>query len=92
MMMLYCHAHHSGDALCVECHELFDYAMTRLDNCPFQETKPTCAKCRVHCYTPVMRTKILGVMRYSGPRMLFSHPLLTLRHILDGFKTPSIHT
>jgi hypothetical protein len=26
-------------------------------------------------------------MRYAGPRMLWEHPLLSLRHWLDGFRT-----
>jgi hypothetical protein len=23
-------------------------------------------------------------MRYAGPRMLFRHPIMTLRHMIDG--------
>jgi hypothetical protein len=30
-------------------------------------------------------------MRYAGPRMLWEHPLLSLRHWLDGFRpVPSL--
>jgi hypothetical protein len=25
-------------------------------------------------------------MRYAGPRMLLEHPLMSLRHWLDGFR------
>jgi hypothetical protein len=33
------------------------------------------------------------VMRYAGPRMLWRHPILSLRHWLDGFReAPSGHT
>ncbi len=28
------------------------------------------------------------VMRYAGPRMLWKHPLLTVRHWLDGLFPP----
>jgi hypothetical protein len=27
-------------------------------------------------------------MRYAGPRMLFSHPLLAFMHLLDGLRKP----
>jgi hypothetical protein len=30
-------------------------------------------------------------MRYAGPRMLWQHPILSLRHRLDGFrKAPAV--
>ena len=69
--------------LCAECQELLQYALERLDNCPFQEHKTTCENCPVHCYRPEMRERIRAVMRYAGPRMLFRHPLLALLHLWD---------
>ena len=87
MTEIYCHGHHrSNGGMCAECRELLDYAEMRLARCPFQEKKTTCANCPVHCYKPAIREKIKEVMRYSGPRMTFHHPLLALRHILDGRK------
>jgi len=89
MIHLYCRKHHgTSDELCPECAELYDYAMLRLSKCPFQENKPTCGKCLVHCYKPDMKTKVTTVMRYSGPRMLLHHPLLALHHVFDGRKKP----
>jgi len=44
--------------------------------------KTTCARCAVHCYNPEMRRGICAVMRYSGPRMFFYHPVMALRHLL----------
>ena len=90
MIRLYCRDHHgSGNALCPECKELRDYALIRLDRCPFREKKPTCAKCPVHCYKPDMREKVRTVMRYAGPRMLRRHPILAVLHLIDGYrKTP----
>ena len=85
MIRLYCRDHHGGGRkLCLGCAELLDYAFRRLDRCPFQEGKTTCAKCPVHCYKPSMREKVREVMRYSGPRMLWHHPVLALFHLLDG--------
>lgn len=87
MTKIYCNDHHStGNELCSDCQELYEYAKTRLEKCPFQENKPTCAKCKIHCYKTSMRIKIRNVMRHSGPRMLFKHPILALHHIRYGFK------
>jgi len=61
-----------------------EYASKRLDKCPFQEGKTTCAKCPVHCFKPDMRQQIRLVMRYSGPRMLLRHPLMAILHMIDG--------
>jgi hypothetical protein len=83
MIDLYCRSQHGDDRLCAECSELLAYSNERLDKCPFQERKTTCAKCPVHCFSPEMRDKIRIVMRYSGPRMLRSHPILALRHFMD---------
>jgi hypothetical protein len=33
-----------------------------------------------------MREKVRGVMRYSGPRMTFRHPVLALFHFIDGLR------
>ena len=83
MIRLYCRRHH-GKELCPQCAALIDYTLKRLDKCPFQEGKTTCAKCPVHCFKPDMRQQIRVVMRYSGPRMLLRHPLMTARHVMDG--------
>ena len=87
MIRIYCRGEHgTQDALCSECSELLVYADQRLDKCPFQEDKTTCANCSVHCYKPVMREQVRVVMRYAGPRMLRRHPILTLFHFIDGFR------
>jgi hypothetical protein len=90
MIRLYCgDQHRSGEDLCPECSGLLAYAMARLERCPFQEGKTTCAKCPVHCYQPRMREAIRAAMRYAGPRMLYRHPVLTWHHLKDGLrKTP----
>lgn len=65
------------------CQELIDYARMRTRKCPFMETKTFCSNCRVHCYDRVHREQIRSVMRYSGKRMLFHHPLLAISHLLS---------
>jgi len=87
MIRLYCRHHHAPQAdLCPECQELQDYALARLERCPFQEGKTTCARCPVHCYQAAMRQRVRTVMRYAGPRMLLRHPLLAAAHLIDGLR------
>jgi len=84
MIALYCRHNHQAKTLCQECRNLKQYVQERLNKCPFQEGKTTCLKCPVHCYKPEMRDKIRAVMRYSGPKMIYRHPVLAIRHFLDG--------
>ena len=46
------------------------YADKRLDKCVFGENKPACKEMK-------------QIMRWAGPRMLWRHPILTVRHLLD---------
>lgn len=88
MLAIYCRDHHgtaSGD-FCPECRALLAYAHRRLAVCPFQEAKPACNKCEVHCYSATMRERVAAVMRYAGPRMLLRHPVLSLFHLLDTWR------
>lgn len=88
MIKLYCKGHHQSDGeLCSECKKLLEYAMSRLNHCKFGESKPTCAKCPVHCYKPEMRERIKETMRYSGPKMIYTQPIAAIRHLIDGMRT-----
>lgn len=87
MIEIHCHeVHKTPSGLCEDCDRLYDYVCERMQHCPFGVDKPTCAKCPVHCYRKEMREKIRQVMRYSGPRMVWRHPVLTAAHILRGAK------
>ena len=59
------------------------YADKRLDKCVFGEEKPACKQCPVHCYQPAKREEMKRIMRWAGPRMLWRHPILTIRHLID---------
>ena len=86
MIGIYCRRHHGRRQLCDECENLLQYALGRLDHCPFAGDKPTCARCTVHCYGPTRRARIREVMRYAGPRMLLWHPILAVRHQFDRLR------
>ena len=83
MIDMYCRAHHGTAERCVECRELGEYALKRLDRCPFGEGKTVCALCPVHCYKPELRQRVREVMRYAGPRMTLHHPLMAITHVID---------
>lgn len=87
MIALYCRKKHGRrDGLCSDCAALDAYARQRSDKCPFMETKTFCSNCRVHCYRPEMRDQIRTVMRFSGSRMLFVHPVMAVRHVIESKK------
>jgi hypothetical protein len=87
MVRCYCRGlHGANDSLCADCQALLGYASIRLERCRFGAAKPTCANCPVHCYQRHRREQVKAVMRYAGPRMVWRHPVLSLRHWLDGFK------
>jgi hypothetical protein len=89
MIELYCRERHGGrQECCAECADLMRYAFARVAKCPFGPDKPKCSACKVHCYQPAYRERIREVMRYAGPRMLRSHPVLALGHLLDGVLHP----
>jgi hypothetical protein len=82
MIRLYCEKKHvpSDSSLCFECQNLLEYSHQRLEQCQYQDDKPTCRKCPVHCYRPTMREEIRRVMRFSGPRLVLRAPLDWIRH------------
>ena len=82
MIRMYCREHHNpAGGLCPDCAELKAYALSRIDSCPFGWSKPTCANCPIHCYKPRMRERIRAVM--------LRHPLLSVLHLVDGWRKPS---
>ena len=86
MIALYCKNKHGGKELCLECQSLLAYASMRSDKCPFMETKTFCSNCKVHCYKSDMRQRIREVMRFAGPRMVFYHPILAVKHVIESKK------
>ena len=87
MAEIYCQDHHrSNNLFCEKCNELREYSKDRLDNCRYQENKPVCGICGLKCYNPKFKNEAERMFTYSGPRMFFKHPLLSLPHILDGLR------
>lgn len=87
MIRMYCkNFHNPKSEFCEDCLELFEYASKRLDYCQFGENKPICEKCPIHCYKPDMREKVRKIMRYAGPRMIYTHPIMGFRHLFKKMR------
>ena len=88
MIKKYCHCIHKtkGKEICADCRELTEYAQFRLEKCPFKVDKKFCSFCKIHCYKPEQREKIKAVMKYSGPRLLPSHPIFAISHVIQMIK------
>ena len=90
MIRLYCKRKHqkawqcNGKNLCAQCESLRDYAFRRIDACKQDKRVITCKDCPVHCYSKSHKQAIREVMRFSGPRLLITHPLLVLKHLQGG--------
>ncbi|MEI7503464.1 MAG: nitrous oxide-stimulated promoter family protein [Paludibacter sp.] len=82
MIGLYCRKKHKINTLCSDCEQLKNYALERLDKCPFGDEKTACKDCKVHCYKVDRREQIRQVMRFAGPRMLIYYPLDYFRHLM----------
>ncbi len=84
MVKMYCkHNHKKNELLCSHCTELSEFAQERITRCVFQGDKPVCSECQIHCYHLDMRNKIKAVMRFAGPKIIFRHPILGIRHLID---------
>ena len=92
MVCLYCAGNHAdderterahcGEMTCPACKELDDYAVLRTQRCRKMDVKTSCDACANQCYAPEMRERIRAVMRYAGPRMITTHPIAAVRHLL----------
>lgn len=84
MIRMYCKGvHHASSVPCPSCQALIDYCRVRVEHCPREAEKTFCSSCPHPCYAPRMRQQIKVVMRWAGPRMLFHHPILLIRHAFD---------
>lgn len=93
MIDLYTEAHRQrppkSDEAAPNMEALKAYTHKRIEQCRYRgkREKPFCNVCPVHCYKPEMRQQIRLVMRYSGPRMLFRHPVLSLQHLIGTIRS-----
>lgn len=82
MTELYCKGKEHNSELCNHCKEIITYSHGRIDSCKFGDDKKFCSQCTVHCFKEDMRKEVKKIMRFSGPRILFYHPVMALKHLI----------
>ncbi len=90
MINMYCHKKHKTKKkdLCNDCNNLYSFVEMKRNKCPFGDDKGFCTNCKIHCYKSniLMREKIREVMRYSGPRLMFKHPIMYFNNLFETIK------
>jgi len=91
---VYCKARHGGEEkawcevsgvarseafLCRECAAVVEHAVEKRRKCPL-DPKPSCKKCRIHCYGKDHRERIREIMAFAGRRMILRGRVDYLRH------------
>ena len=91
---VYCEGHHGKAArnpfhlhgglgrrsLCPDCAEFMAYAMAKRVKCPLEAEKPSCKKCRIHCYAKTQRELVREIMAYSGRKLMLQGRLDYIWH------------
>ena len=86
MGSIYCKAHHADapkDAagMCEQCAETIRFTHERAAACPYDH-EGNCKDCAIKCNRGDQQRRIQSIMKYSAPRMLVRHPLMTLEYAL----------
>lgn len=84
MILIYCKNNHKENHPCSQCIDIINYGKNKINNCPFDNSKPFCSKCSIHCYEKNVQKKVKEIMRYSGPRIIFYHPITSLKHLISS--------
>ncbi len=69
-----------GRSLCPECASFLEYAISKRLKCPLEAEKPTCKRCRIHCYDSLHREKVREIMSYAGRKLMMRGRLDYLWH------------
>jgi len=70
-----------GLNLCCDCSRLLEHGIAKLSLCPY-DPRPSCRKCKTHCYALGYREKVRQVMRFSGTYLIKHGRLDLLLHYL----------
>lgn len=95
MIQRYCKGNHHkrarGTKLCESCQELCDYSHDRLTKCRRMAVKTFCSVCPTPCYRPDMQQRVMQVMRWNASRVIWRHPIRSLRHVWVMYKAKKKH-
>jgi hypothetical protein len=86
MIRYYCCKQHKKAKICTDCQDLIKFTEEKLISCRYGEDKPACKNCKTHCYSKYYREKIIEVMRFAGPRMIFVNPIMAVEHLFRNMR------
>ncbi len=87
MIKMYCKYNHSKSTeLCYDCIDLMEYSKFRTSKCPYIGITLFCVNCPTPCYKVDYKEVMRKVMKYSGPRFLFKHPIYTISHVISDYR------
>jgi len=69
--------------LCKECHNLLEYSINRLQECP-HDPKPRCRKCENPCYEKDKYKQMAKMMRYAGMKLGLTKAAKKVKKIFKG--------
>ena len=81
---VYCNANHgtTDGKLCAKCTALLTNVMIKIQRCPYGIGKPICDRCETPCFGEDVTKDFLEIMKAGQKKMMFSHPLMTVKHKL----------
>ena len=90
MAFIFCKDNHDSrerdDAgLCPSCRAAVSATLARTEACPNGHSG-NCQDCPHHCQAGEARVAIREIMRYAAPKMLFRHPVMTMRYLRKKLK------
>lgn len=85
MIGLYCQKKHGTKKgeLCPECRQLLDYVKFRRMKCRGVTKSPSARTAAFIVINRICSEKIARVMRFSGPKMVFYHPVIAFSHLAE---------
>lgn len=72
------------------CYEIIKNAFKHINRCPHSFYKTFCHHCPTKCYTCCELEDINPIMAYSGKRILFKHPIMGIRFVINVIRAKRI--
>jgi len=61
-----------------------------MKKCKFKIHGFVCSECEVHCFEKEKRVLTKEIMRYSYSKMIFKHPFISIRYLINKLKSKII--
>lgn len=72
------------------CYKIIQNTFKHTNRCPHSFYKTFCHNCPTKCYTCCELEDINPIMAYSGKRILFKHPIMGIRFVINVIRAKRI--